>query len=945
MTGERDLTAAESANATSIGMSRPRSGEASANRTVFGIKAKLFLAFCALAGLTAIASAVAWYVFLEIDRSVTRITAQSVPGMVTSLRLAEISAEIAATAPATIASIDQGERAAIQLKLRNRAIDMATLISRLGDSGLSEAKRNELAGIQARITEELGNLDEAVRNRLRIKDQKDRKIAVLSRTHATFTETLEPLVDDAVFEMVITGEGVTEQGKKAITDLVEGGVTAIHRLLTVNAEGNLAAGLLAEAAHIDDPDLLQPLRERFRAAAAAVATGLQDLPASAEKDVLHQASTTLLALGTAKDNIFEFREHELRTFALTRRSLEAKRAQSSAALKTAHAALLQRLTPIVDDAVFDLVIDSEKAAEVGSKSINDLIDVGVSRLQLLLTLRAEGNLIAGILNESASKLDETLLLPLQERFVASVGSIDKILGAAPSSEAYRPLRETTTALIRFGREDAGIIDLRRGELRHIARAQVSLEASRALSVMLSREVAELVTAARRESDAAAARSASTIENGKIFMILITAASILGATLVVMYYVRPRIVRPLERITDAMTELAAGDTAVDIPGRERTDEMGRMAQALGVFRDTAIEVQQSNLREIREARRRLTDAIETISEGFSLYDEHDRLVVCNSTYRTLLYPDIAEEIVPGLTFESLVRRAAEGGYIQDAEGRIEEWVAERMDHHRDPKGSMVQHRGDGRWILVSERRTEDGGTVGVFSDITELKQREQELADKSNALEMLSNQLAKYLSPQVYQLIFTGKQEVKVASQRKKLTVFFSDIAGFTETTDRMESEELTQLLNHYLTEMSQIALAHGATIDKYVGDAIVIFFGDPESRGVPEDALACVEMAIAMRARMRELQGDWRSAGIEQPLRCRMGINTGYCTVGNFGSDDRMDYTIIGGDVNLASRLESAAESDEILISYETYAHVKDRIQCEERGQINVKGIAFPVAT
>ena len=163
MTGERDLTAAESANATSIGTSRPRSGEASANRTVFGIKAKLFLAFCALAGLTAIASAVAWYVFLEIDRSVTRITAQSVPGMVTSLRLAEISAEIAATAPATIASIDQGERAAIQLKLRNRAIDMATLISRLGDSGLSEAKRNDLAGIQARITEELGNLDEAVR--------------------------------------------------------------------------------------------------------------------------------------------------------------------------------------------------------------------------------------------------------------------------------------------------------------------------------------------------------------------------------------------------------------------------------------------------------------------------------------------------------------------------------------------------------------------------------------------------------------------------------------------------------------------------------------------------------------------------------------------------------------------------------------------------------------
>jgi class 3 adenylate cyclase len=257
---------------------------------------------------------------------------------------------------------------------------------------------------------------------------------------------------------------------------------------------------------------------------------------------------------------------------------------------------------------------------------------------------------------------------------------------------------------------------------------------------------------------------------------------------------------------------------------------------------------------------------------------------------------------------------------------------------------LQRRGD-RWILISERKTEDGSTVAVYADITELKQRENQLADKSRALEQLSNQLAKYLSPQVYESIFTGKQEVKIASRRKKLTVFFSDIAGFTETTEQLESEDLTKLLNHYLTEMSQIALSYGATIDKYVGDAIVIFFGDPETRGVKEDAFACVEMAIAMRKRMRDLQDVWRASGIEKPLECRIGINTGFCTVGNFGSEDRMDYTIIGGGVNLASRLEAAATPGEILMSYETYANVRDRIRCEERGQISVKGFAYPVAT
>jgi class 3 adenylate cyclase/HAMP domain-containing protein len=220
---------------------------------------------------------------------------------------------------------------------------------------------------------------------------------------------------------------------------------------------------------------------------------------------------------------------------------------------------------------------------------------------------------------------------------------------------------------------------------------------------------------------------------------------------------------------------------------------------------------------------------------------------------------------------------------------------------------------------------------------------KELADKSSMLEQLSNQLSKYLSPQVYESIFTGKQEVKIASRRKKLTIFFSDIVSFTETTDNLEAEELSNLLNHYLTEMSKIALEHGGTIDKYVGDAILIFFGDPESRGVKEDAKACVQMAIAMQRRMRELEQEWRDRGLERPLHIRIGINTGFCTVGNFGSQDRMDYTIIGNEVNLASRLESSVELGGILMAHETYSLVKDVVLAEEQPPLTVKGFDKPI--
>ena len=344
-------------------------------------------------------------------------------------------------------------------------------------------------------------------------------------------------------------------------------------------------------------------------------------------------------------------------------------------------------------------------------------------------------------------------------------------------------------------------------------------------------------------------------------------------------------------------------------------------------------------------KRLAEAIESISEGFVCYDGEDQLVICNSCYRNLLYPGLDIDLSAGTTFENIIRRAAERGYVKDAQGRVEEWIAERLRQHRNPGEPQVQQRGDGRWLMVSERRTEDGGTVSVYSDITELKQREQDLTEKSNALAELSSKLAKYLAPQVYDSIFSGQQDVKIVSKRKKLTVCFSDLVGFTEITDKMESEDLTHLLNHYLTEMSKIALQYGATIDKYVGDAIVMFFGDPATLGVKEDALACVQMALAMQKRVGELAHEWGNMGIATPLRCRIGIHTGYCTVGNFGSDDRMDYTMVGGTVNLASRLEHEAPPGGVLISFETYALVKDNVRCEERGQVQVKGIAEPVAT
>jgi len=233
-----------------------------------------------------------------------------------------------------------------------------------------------------------------------------------------------------------------------------------------------------------------------------------------------------------------------------------------------------------------------------------------------------------------------------------------------------------------------------------------------------------------------------------------------------------------------------------------------------------------------------------------------------------------------------------------------------------------------FILLQRRQ------AGVIAGIN------KELEAANEFLASVSMKISRYLAPQIYKSIFSGERDVTIHTERKKLTIFFSDIKDFTATTERLQPEEITSLLNEYFTEMSAIALKHGGTVDKFIGDAILIFFGDPETKGPSEDAKACLRMAVDMQRRLSELNAKWRAAGIEQPFRVRMGINTGFCNVGNFGSTDRMDYTIIGAEANLAARLQSIAEPGHIVVSYETYALVREMVAARTLPPISMKGIS-----
>ena len=210
------------------------------------------------------------------------------------------------------------------------------------------------------------------------------------------------------------------------------------------------------------------------------------------------------------------------------------------------------------------------------------------------------------------------------------------------------------------------------------------------------------------------------------------------------------------------------------------------------------------------------------------------------------------------------------------------------------------------------------------------------------LSLRNFKLSKYLSPVLSKSI-SANTKVQVWAEEKPLTIFFSDMQGFSELSEQLSPEELTWLMNSYLTEMCEIAFRFNGTLDKIMGDSLMIFFGDPNSRGEEHDAISCVCMAISMIQAMDNLRQRWKAKGIEDPPNLRIGINSGICKVGNFGTEHHLEYTVLGSAVNLASRLESMAGLNEIILSKTTYDLVKKRIHCVEKESAQLKGFADKV--
>ena len=213
---------------------------------------------------------------------------------------------------------------------------------------------------------------------------------------------------------------------------------------------------------------------------------------------------------------------------------------------------------------------------------------------------------------------------------------------------------------------------------------------------------------------------------------------------------------------------------------------------------------SNTRdEATAARRRLTDALESISEGFFLFDVEDRLVVCNSRFREL-YPGLADVVVPGVAFETILRTVVQRGILTDTAGRTEGWIRERLEQHRNASGPLLHHQSDGLWIQVSERKTQDGGTVGVYTDVSELKKREAEVAAARDEAMRATQAKSQFLASMSHELrtplnaIIGYSEMLYEEAEDRGLDTFLPDLVKISEA-----GSHLLSLINDIL-DLSKI---------------------------------------------------------------------------------------------------------------------------------------------
>ena len=712
------------------------------------IRGKLFLALGAIVLCGALGAVMTWSANRVVERQITAIANDNLPALVVAHRFSErmtnIGSVAAALANAETASALESREVVLAQHVKEARVTAAELEA----SGVGITGTPSLRGLVDQVDDRAQELATRVEERLSLDNRVGETIRTLTESHARFTASVEPLIVRKLAQLERETARILERTDLSLDNLnaisFKGLIPALSMRVQVGAMRDAIAAALVAA----DAPAIDRAWSEFVAASAIASRNLQEMrddeavSAVIDTAALGESYQAALGHGIGETSLFEMQRKLSAAGSMIDRDVGALVLGDYSALERQ---LGLAVTQIRGRAV---TLGTDLNREVGESlaAIDEATIVGYGSL---LELDALGNSAVGVLSLVPFVERQSALEPLRTELAAILGEITSIGGRAPEDAGLQATAEGAAALVRLGLDDAGLLALRDAELLALGDVDRLLASTNALTQRMRTIAADIVTSEQRATEAAAAAVRGSLDRSRL-TIGVTGVMLLAAMLGTVLYVNRRLGARLSAFSNSALALAEGDLDAPLPQPSGGDEIARLMRALTVFRDTAAEVERQNLRQIAEARQRLDEALESISEGFALFDPQERLVIANRRYAEIILGPGAEALRSGVTFHELIADAAEGGMFPQAR-KDDTWIDRQLERFRSASAQFMQQTASGHWHQVGIRKTDSGGTVVLVSDISEIKRISDELQHAKNVAEAANEAKSAFLATMSHEI--------------------------------------------------------------------------------------------------------------------------------------------------------------------------------------------------
>ena len=591
-------------------------------RSGLGVGGKLYLAIGGMFAITTVAAGVSFWAFGDLKNAMENFAGNAIPAIKSSLQLAAESAGAAAKAPEIVTAQTEEQRSAIEAEI-------ATLLTHLEDrvrglSALNDNQKQTNLDLIATFRSGIETLGAKMQEKQGISTQVSRNVSSLMTIHQSFLDELGPLVKEANGTLVIKGDETIERVSELVTSLLQGEVNALQAGLRLNASLREIMGLMARTAAATEMEAIPVLQDRFNAILLDILTYEDMLPDTEAATALTEFTQALLEIGNGENSMFAIRTTELDfnqslTFQQTL-TLKDKRHALDTKLAALEETFASKVEPVVQDATRNLAIGGRNLNATVSDTIDDLVNGDVARLQAMLELAAEANLMAGLLNSGASAPDVIALGAIADHFEAEKALFEEAIARFRDTVISENVPELAARIMAFGSGDGSIFALRRAQLEIDSAALQALDNTRSTAASIHNEVQNVVAEAEKVSAESESSALARIEHSQNLLFAMVAISAGVGLLIGWFLVSRQVVSRINGLADTMGVIADGDldTDVDTSGG---DEITTMARTVEIFRDNGREVerlrdeqQRAEARSAEERRQAMLNLADTFEQS-------------------------------------------------------------------------------------------------------------------------------------------------------------------------------------------------------------------------------------------------------------------------------------------------------------------------------------------